>query len=105
MNNPQIYLAVFLLVSLSQCKDKDEDPTATNQTEMEAALFAGGNTTAITKKEVITSTTDSFYSNDGFDWKCTTEKFDIEDGIGGSGGFPLFNPNANVIYPGNLLQG
>jgi thiol-activated cytolysin len=104
MNNPQIYLAIFLLVSLSQCKDKDEDPTATNRTEMEAALFAGGNTTAITKK-VLTSTKDSFYSKDGFDWKCTTEKFDIEDGIGGSGGFPLFNPNANVIYPGNLLQG
>jgi len=24
---------------------------------------------------------------------------------GGNTGFPLFNPNASVIYPGSLLQG
>lgn len=39
---------------------------------------------------------------DGADWKCTTIKYDIEDG---REDFALFNPNAGVFYPGNLLQG
>ncbi len=33
---------------------------------------------------------------------CTTKKLSVEDG---NGQFPLFNSNADVIYPGSLLQG
>ncbi len=33
---------------------------------------------------------------------CTTSKVSVLDG---NGQFPLFNPNAEVIYPANLLQG
>lgn len=33
---------------------------------------------------------------------CTTKKVSVLDG---NGQFPLFNPNAEVIWPGNLLQG
>jgi len=29
----------------------------------------------------------------------------MKKGSGGGAGFPLFSPNANVIYPGNMLQG
>lgn len=42
---------------------------------------------------------------DGTTWECTTETVSIQDGAGGNEGFPLFSPNASVIYPGNLLQG
>ncbi|MCB0592501.1 MAG: thiol-activated cytolysin family protein [Lewinellaceae bacterium] len=35
-------------------------------------------------------------------WICTTRTLSVLDG---SGQFPLFNTNADVIYPGNLLQG
>ena len=38
-------------------------------------------------------------------WSCTTTTVDIKDGIGGTGGFASFNPNAGIIFPGNLLQG
>lgn len=35
-------------------------------------------------------------------WICTEKEVDI---TGGSDTFPLYNPNASVIWPGNLLQG
>lgn len=39
-------------------------------------------------------------------WECITTTYDLKTGTGNnSGGFPLFNPNASVIYPGSLLQG
>jgi len=38
-------------------------------------------------------------------WNCTTITYDAMAPGGGDNGFPLFNPNASVIYPGSLLQG
>ena len=35
-------------------------------------------------------------------WICTTTTFSVLDG---NGQFPLFNTNADVVYPGSLLQG
>lgn len=35
-------------------------------------------------------------------WICTTTTYSVTDG---NSNFPLFNTNADVIYPGNLLQG
>jgi thiol-activated cytolysin len=35
-------------------------------------------------------------------WICTTQTLSVLDG---NGQYPLFNTNADVIYPGNLLQG
>lgn len=35
-------------------------------------------------------------------WICTTKTLSVLDG---NGQYPLFNTNADVIYPGNLLQG
>lgn len=42
---------------------------------------------------------------DGVNWQCTSETLSIDAAGGGDKGFPLFSPNSNVIYPGNLLQG
>ena len=39
-------------------------------------------------------------------WNCKTTTYDaLKSGGTGRDGFPLFNPNASVIYPGSLLQG
>ncbi|MFO8029818.1 MAG: thiol-activated cytolysin family protein [Cyclonatronaceae bacterium] len=35
-------------------------------------------------------------------WICTTKTLSVLDG---NGQYPLFNTNADVVYPGNLLQG
>lgn len=38
-------------------------------------------------------------------WRCTSKTLKVGYSSGGQGGFPQFNPNASVIYPGSLLQG
>ncbi len=38
-------------------------------------------------------------------WTCTSTKVSVEDAIGGENGFSLFSPTANVVFPGNLIQG
>ncbi len=38
-------------------------------------------------------------------WTCVTERVSVEDALGGDNGFSLFSPNANVVFPGNLIQG
>lgn len=38
-------------------------------------------------------------------WRCTSQRLKVGYNSGGQGGFPQFNPNASVIYPGSLLQG
>lgn len=38
-------------------------------------------------------------------WRCTTATYKVGYTAGGQNGFPQFNPNASVIYPGSLLQG
>ncbi len=38
-------------------------------------------------------------------WTCVSEHISIQDALGGDNGFSLFSPNANVVYPGNLIQG
>ncbi len=42
---------------------------------------------------------------DGELWRCTTATYKVGYSAGGQNGFPQFNPNASVIYPGSLLQG
>ena len=37
-------------------------------------------------------------------WRCTTSRYKVGYHSGGQNGFPQFNPNASVIYPGSLLQ-
>lgn len=50
-------------------------------------------------EEFLESTEDGDVNNT---YICTTKKVSVLDG---NGKFPLFNPNADVIWPGNLLQG
>lgn len=38
-------------------------------------------------------------------WRCTSRTLKVGYSTGGQNGFPQFNPNASVIYPGSLLQG
>lgn len=92
---------VALLVLLCMSCAKDEMPA-----NLDEVISRGG---GFDPPEVNMSTTDSMSfldeSEDGTTWQCVTETVSIQDGAGGNGGYPLFSPNASVIYPGNLLQG
>lgn len=94
-----------LLVFLGCKKDKD-DPTSQNTAQtFEDVIESGGGFDPVQKSQTVVDSSSSEKTEDGQRWRCTTTTYDAKDGAGGDGGFPMFNPNANVIYPGSLLQG
>ncbi len=87
-----------------QCK-KDEVASPTNANTFDKVIESGGGFAPVVKSTTIEDSSSTTKTEDGQRWKCTTTTYDAKTGSGGGSGFPMFNPNANVIYPGSLLQG
>lgn len=87
---------------LGSCK---KDEPSNNTDTFEAVIATGGEFEPVQKSKVITDSSSTTKTEDGQLWRCTSQTIEARDGAGGDDGFPMFNPNANVIYPGSLLQG
>jgi thiol-activated cytolysin len=98
-----IPLFVFTIL-FSSCK-KDEESTNTSTDSFAAVIESGGDFEPVTINEEVTSSEPSTEIIEGEVWNCTTTTYDALAAGGGNSGFPLFNPNASVIYPGSLIQG
>lgn len=113
MNNYAKLTTCFALAALifSGCKKDDEF----TREQLIDNLFAQGSevfeevpdsrkTDTLNIEEPMTE--DRVQDNEGEDqtvrWVCTRKRLSITDG---NSEFPLFNTNADVIYPGNLFQG
>ncbi len=103
MKTTKLIGALFILVALTQCKK--EDKSNPEQNTFEKVIKTGGGFEPVVKSTVVEDTASSTKTEAGQRWRCTTTTYDAKDGSGGGSGFPLFSPNANVIYPGSLLQG
>ncbi len=101
MKNLAILSLIFLIFSSCK-KDKNESPTLDTFAKV---IASGGDFPEVTQSEEPTDTTVSSEIINGEQWNCTTTTYDALSAGGGNNGFPLFNPNASVIYPGSLLQG
>jgi len=89
-----------LCLTFSACKP-DEGALRT----FDDIINEGGGFPDPTVNETTTSTTTTDSLISGAVWVCTTETKDIMGKGGDQAGFPLFNPNAGIIFPGGLLQG
>lgn len=98
---------LFLLVLLgSGCKDDPTDPMEIDDLTSFRDVVDEGGGFADPVQERMTSDPEVYSEDrDGVIWECTTETVSVKEGAGGDSGFPLFSPNSNVIYPGNMLQG
>lgn len=103
-------LSVLLLclLSITACKKGGDDPTPIGSGETFAEVIENGGTI----NTVPVESTDTTAVNpiretlpDNTIRKCSTTTVSLQSGAGGNSGFPLFNPGAEVIYPGSLLQG
>ena len=65
-------------------------------------IESGGAPEVVVNETAISEPVEQDSLINGESWKCTVETYDITQG---NEQFPQFNPNASVIYPGNLLQG
>ena len=104
MKQLQIYAILFLfgisLIFLNACKKDDQ-----NTDSFDSVLELGGQFEQPVKQQETLGTTTSEVEEGGVQWTCQTTEYSIQDGAGGNEGFPLFSPNASVVYPGNMLQG
>ena len=90
-----------IVLTMTNCNKKESSAPQT----FEQVVQAGGDFEPAVQSEVVTDTTASNEIVNGEVWNCTTKTYDAMKPGGGNNGFPLFNPNASVIYPGSLLQG
>ncbi|MEM8892832.1 MAG: thiol-activated cytolysin family protein, partial [Bacteroidota bacterium] len=98
-----ILAALLLTATLMACEQNIPGPAPSEN--FDAIIAAGGAFEQVSKSEEVLETSESYNVEDGEEYVCTTETLKIEDAAGGNSGFPLFNPNSSVVYPGSLLQG
>lgn len=91
-------------VIFSSCK-KDEESGGISNDSFAAVIESGGDFEEVTISEEVSASEPSIEIIDGEVWNCVTTTYDALAAGGGNSGFPLFNPNASVIYPGSLIQG
>lgn len=85
--------------------DPDTNPDPMVDRNFQAVVDNGGDFDSTTTSEEELGSEESNEVIDGEVWNCTTKTYSALSPGGGDKGFPLFNPNASVIYPGSLLQG
>lgn len=93
-----VTLALALLAALSCGDGEPASPDVT----FDDVFASGGEFTEVqTDSAVVDSVTSTQLIGDE-NWICTTKTYDITEA---PSDFPLFDPNAEIIFAGNLLQG
>lgn len=98
----KLLITCFLGILWIAC-NKDE---AISYNTYDDVIDAGGGVSeppAPSEEVLATSMADELQENEL--WRCATQRYKVGYQAGGQNGFPQFNPNASVIYPGSLLQG
>ena len=94
---------LIAVILISACSEDDAPGPGDDLGTFEGVVNSGGDFEDFTEMEDITVVDeDKDTVVNGEAWKCTVKTYDIVDG---NEDFPLFDPNASVIYPGSLLQG
>ncbi len=90
------------LAILQACKKEDVNP---GPGSFDDVVEAGGDFEPAIRSSEVLEEEEQTDVIEGEVWNCTTKTYSAMEPGGGNNGFPLFNPNASVIYPGSLLQG
>jgi len=111
-------LAVSLLlmatfIAITSCSDNGTSTNPDREMTFEEVIQSGRefeqipqtrttDTLAVSEPVAEDRQVDENGSTESQRWICTTKTLSVLDG---NGQFPLFNTNADVVYPGSLLQG
>ena len=93
------------VTSISACSsDSPVNPDPVDPAEFDSVLKSGGVYEEVTPGESteVLDVAEEFDPVDQNVWRCTTERRSIVDA---TEDYATFNPNAEVIYPGSLVQG
>ena len=101
-------LILIVAILFTACQKDEDDDNSTNPTpdSIDAVIMDGGSGAFHTRDSMQSEVMTEETFIDGEEWICESYTVSLEDGIGANdNGFSTFNPNASVVYPGNLLQG
>jgi thiol-activated cytolysin len=102
MKAHKIFIVLIVLsASVIFSCSKDEEQAVT----FDSVIETGGDFAPVKNSEEEVEESQSSEIIGGEVWNCTTTTYSALASGGGNNGFPLFNPNASVVYPGSLLQG
>ena len=91
-------LALALLTALA-CGDNATSPVSGT---FDDVFASGGDFADIQADSAVVDSTTSSEVIGNENWICTTKTYDVTDA---PSDFPLFDPNSEIIFAGNLLQG
>ncbi|MFZ0391252.1 MAG: thiol-activated cytolysin family protein [Calditrichia bacterium] len=96
------WLLPFILVFIISCeKDVTKPPTQTPET-IEQVVDMGNDFPPVQEKETVVDSSVSTHEENGTIWKCSSKTVSV---VKAPEDYPNFNPNAEIVFPGNLLQG
>lgn len=99
-----VLLGALLVVGLTACGKDSPSGSNVDPSEFNDVLATGGTYEVVTPSstsEVIDEQVE-YDPADSNVWRCTTERRSVVDA---PEDYATFNPNAEVIYPGSLVQG
>ena len=105
MNNKMTALGLALILSsvlMVGCSSDDNPGAVADPGAFDDVLKTGGEFETVTPENDVVEEETILETVGNEDFFCTTTRYSI---VEAPGEFPQFDPNAEVIFPGNLLQG
>lgn len=90
------------LIITSCSKSEDDTPAGNDLNTFSGVIKSGGEFEPVVEKNDVLDSTQTQEIINGEPWVCTSKTIDRVDA---AGEYATFDPNANVIWPGSLIQG
>ncbi|MEZ5198221.1 MAG: thiol-activated cytolysin family protein [Bacteroidales bacterium] len=98
-----IFIGLFSSLIITSCsKNEEENPEENDLSTFSGVIKLGGEFEPFLEKNEVLDSTETQENINGELWVCTSKTIDRVDA---AGEYATFDPNANVIWPGSLIQG
>lgn len=102
----RMILTAVAVLAVAACSD-DDGPSGPAPATFGDVIASGGDFAEVEEKEVVTDSAQSTELRPDSagrleNWMCTTRTYEVTEA---PSDFPLFDPNSEIVFPGNLLQG
>ncbi len=96
-----IFSITIWLFILMSCSDNPTEPQPNPET-IEEVIESGNDFEEVKESEEVVDSSMTTFEEDGTIWRCSSKTYSV---VKAPDDYPNFNPNAEIIFPGNLLQG
>lgn len=97
-----LFVIIFVLVVMYGCEKNSTQPQTGTPETIEEVVNLGNDFPPVVEEETVVDSSTSVYEENGTVWRCTSKRYSITTA---PDDYPNFNPNAEILFPGNLLQG